>query len=153
MKQLALFTAVLLLVSCEKKDDLGPYVEQIKPLEKYHQTLLQYKEYLASDETVEKAHDLKKVFENYRADLEKIPKPEDKKVGSQHNAILRVLDQKILRRLADPEDHTIPGQFILDGRNRIKDIEDFITKSYYGNLEKLWRDAGKSEPFPLKWPE
>jgi hypothetical protein len=154
MKKLALFTLVLLLLAgCEKKDELGPYVEQIKPLEKYHQTFMQYRKYLASEETEEKAYDLRKVVENYKADLKKIPRPKDKKVGSQHNAILRVLDQRILRRLSDPQDNTIPGQFILDGRNRIRDIEEFITTSYYANLEKLWRDAGKTEPFPLKWPE
>ena len=152
MKKLALFTLVLLLAGCEKKDELGPYVEQIKPLEKYHQTFMQYRKYLASAETEKKASDLRKVIENYRADLEKIPIPNDKKVGSLHNAIKRKLDEA-LRKLSDPEDSTIPGQYILDARKRINDIEASITTSYYANLEKLWRDAGKTEPFPLKWPE
>ena len=153
MKKLALFTLVLLLAGCgPKKDELGPYVEQIKPLEKYHQTFVQYRKYLASGETEKKAFDLRKVIEDYRADLEKIPVPNDKKVGSLHNSIKRKLDDA-LRKLSDPEDSTIPGQFILDARKRINDIEASIKGSYYPNLEKIWRDSNKTEPFPLKWPE
>ena len=153
MKKLALLIAVVLLAGCgAKQDRLTPYLQSIKPLEKYHKTMMQYREYLQAEETQEKAYDLKQVLENYKADLEKMGEIGDKKVESQHNFLIRKLDGA-LRRLGDPEDNTIPGQFILDARKRITDIEEAIKEHYYPTLEGLWEDAGKTEPFPLKWPE
>ena len=51
-----------------------------------------------------------------------------------------------MRKLVEPDFPT----FVPNAQKSISVVEEeFVT--VYANLKKIWEDAGKTEPFPLKW--
>ena len=51
-----------------------------------------------------------------------------------------------MRKLVQPD---FPP-FVPNAQKSISVVEDEFTKVYL-NLDKFWKDAGKIEPFPIKW--
>ena len=134
---------------CGKPPDrLTPYVEKVKPLEKYHKKLIQYRKYLKTEGMARQAHDISKVFEDYRSDLEAIGPTEDKYIRAAHNNVKRALT-RALTKLVQPDFPT----FIPSANKQIDLIERKVKVDYLDALRKRWERAGKTEPFPLAWPE
>ena len=132
----------------EPPDQLGPYVEKVKPLEKYHKKLLQYRKYLNTPGMSRQAHDIRKLFEDYRADLEAIGPTDDKYIRAAHNNVKRALT-RALTKLVEPDFPT----FIPSANKQIDLIETKVKRDYLDALETRWKVAGKADPFPLAWPE
>ena len=149
MRKLIILTVLCWVWGCgERPDEITPYVEKVKPLEKYHKTLVQYRKYLNTEGMSSQARDLRQVIENYKKDLETIGPPDDKFIRAAHNNIVRALAGS-LTKLVQPSFPT----FIPSANKQINRIEKAVKVNYYDPLAKEWEKARKAEPFPLKWPE
>jgi hypothetical protein len=137
-----------LLSGCgERPDELTPYVAAVEPLQKYHETLVQYGKYLKTEGMTNMAKDIRQVIEKYKIDLEALPVPKDKKLKAAHNSLIRTLESS-LTKLVQPDFPT----FVPSANKQIARIEKRVTNSYNGELQKQWERADKTDPFPLAWP-
>ncbi|NKB70884.1 MAG: hypothetical protein GKR89_27755 [Candidatus Latescibacteria bacterium] len=136
------------LVACgEAPDELGPYVNKVKDFQSYHKIFAQYQEYLQTDGMANKTNDLREQIENYKKDLETVPEIDSKHIRSAHNALIRTLDGTLIK-LVQPDFPT----YVPSARKQLKLIREKVT-IYNNNLKKLWVEAGKTESFPLAFPE
>jgi len=145
-KSLILFAPVSGLVSCGggKKDELTPYIQTLQDLDRYSQQLMRYQVYLKTECMTSQAHDVKEVMQTLLDELEKI-ELEDKYVRALNNKMKRTL-KAAMRKLVEPDFPT----FVPNAQKSIAVVEEeFIT--VYSNLQRMWEEAGKTEPFPLKW--
>ena len=144
-KNLILFALVSGLWACgEKKDELTPYIQTLQGLETHSQQLMRYQVYLTTEGMTSQAHDVEQVMQTLLDELEKV-ELEDKRLRALHNAMKRAL-KAAMRKLVEPDFPT----FVPNAQKSIGRVEDEFTK-IYGNLEIMWKRAGKTEPFPLKW--
>ena len=145
-KNLILFALVSGLLACGsgKKDELTPYIQTLQGLDNYSQQLMSYQVYLTTEGMTSQAHDVKEVMQTLLDELEKV-ELEDKRLRALHNAMKRAL-KAAMRKLVEPDFPT----FVPNAQKSISVVEDEFTK-IYGNLERMWQKAGKTEPFPLKW--
>ena len=145
-KNLILFVLVSGLLACGsgKKDELTPYIQTLQGLDNYSQQLMSYQVYLTTEGMTSQAHDVKEVMQTLLDELEKV-ELEDKRLRALHNAMKRAL-KAAMRKLVEPDFPT----FVPNAQKSISVVEDEFTK-IYGNLERMWQKAGKTEPFPLKW--
>ena len=144
-KNLILFALVSGLLACgSKKDELTPYIQTLQGLGNYSQQLMRYQVYLTTEGMTSQAHDVKEVMQTLLDELEKI-ELEDKYLRALNNKKKRAL-KAAMRKLVEPDFPT----FVPNAQKSIAVVEEeFIT--VYANLKKIWEDAGKTEPFPLKW--
>ena len=144
-KNLILFALVSGLLACgSKKDELTPYIQTLQGLGNYSQQLMRYQVYLTTEGMTSQAHDVKEVMQTLLDELEKI-ELEDKYLRALNNKKKRAL-KAAMRKLVEPDFPT----FVPNAQKSISVVEDeFVT--VYANLKKIWEDAGKTEPFPLKW--
>jgi len=148
MKKMGILLIVCWTWGCaEKPDELTPYIQKVKPLEKYQETLVQYDKYLHTEGMTSMAKDIGQVIENYQKDLEAVGIPKDKYLKAAHNNLMRKL-KRALTKLVEPDFPT----FVPSAQKQIKVIENAVVKNYNAPLKKEWEDAEKAEPFPLKWP-
>ena len=149
MKKLGILLLVCFMWGCpEKPDELAPYIQKVKPLEKYQDKLAQYGKYLHTEGMTGMAKDIGQVILDYQNALEAVGIPEDKYLKAAHNNLMRAL-KRATKKLVQPDFPT----FVPSAQKQIKVIENAVKQNYNGPLRKLWEDAGKSEPFPLQWPE
>ena len=144
----ALFVCSLIWSCGERPDELTPYVEKVKPLEKYHTKLKQYRTYLKTEGMTSMAKDIRQVIEAYKADLAAVGIPKDKYMRAAHNNMVRALDRS-LTQLVQPDFPT----FVPSATKQISRIEKAVVRNYYYPLSREWEKAGKTEPFPLAWGE
>ena len=144
-KNLILFALVSGLLACgSKKDELTPYIQTLQGLDNYSQQLMRYQVYLTTEGMTSQAHDVKEVMQTLLDELEKI-ELEDKYLRALNNKKKRAL-KAAMRKLVEPDFPT----FVPNAQKSIAVVEEeFIT--VYANLKKIWEDAGKTDPFPLKW--
>lgn len=148
MKRLGILMLLCWVWGCgERADKLTPYVEQLKPLQKYSETFVHYQKYLKTEGMTNMANDIEQIMQNYKKDLEALDSPDDKRLRALHNGMVRTLDSA-MRRLVEPDFPT----FVPNAQKAIKVVNEGGVK-VINNLKKLWEDAGKTEPFPLKWGE
>ena len=131
----------------EEIDELTPYVTSVEPLQKYHKTLVQYRKYLKTEGMANMAKDIREVIENYKAALEAINLPKDKKIRAAHNSLVRTLESSLVK-LVQPDFPT----FVPSAMKQINRIEKRVISGYNGQLQKQWERADKTDPFPLLWP-
>ena len=149
MKKLGILMLVCWIGGClEKPDEITPYLQKVKPLEKYHKKLVQYRVYLQTEGMTTMANDLRQVIEDYKKDMETVGVPEDKYLRAAHNNVMRSLDTALIK-LVQPDFPT----YVPSARKQIDRISVKIRKHYLDPLEEEWEKAGKTDPFPLKWPE
>ena len=128
----------------ERKDELTPYIQTLQGLESHSQQLMRYQVYLTTEGMTSQAHDVKKVMQSLLDELEKI-EIEDKYLRALNNKKKRAL-QAAMRKLVEPDFPT----FVPNAQKSIAVVEEEFVTSYV-NLQKMWEEAGKTEPFPLKW--
>ena len=147
MERIGLFVILLGIWGCgEKPDELGPYVSKLKGLQHYNATLAQYSEYLRTEGMTDKARDLAEVLRAYEADLRALGTPKEKRLRAIHNDMLRAFGDA-QRRLVEPDFPT----FVPNAQRAVSVLMEKLQVAMR-NLERLWKRAGKPEPFPLKWP-
>ncbi len=144
-KNLILFALVSGLLACgSKKDELTPYIQTLQGLNNHSQQLMRYQVYLTTEGMTSQAHDVNQVMQTLLDELEKI-ELEDKYLRALNNKKKRAL-KAAMRKLVEPDFPT----FVPNAQKSISVVEEeFVT--VYANLKKIWEDAGKTEPFPLKW--
>ncbi len=144
---LTLAVAAVAVGGCaEPPDELTPYVIQLGPLQKYNEQLSRYQVYLGNPGLERQARDVREVIQAYREELDKVGSPDDKFIKATHNALARALDRG-LKQIVEPDFPT----FTVSASKQIRTIRRSV-EDHFENLEKLWTKAGKTEPFPLKWP-
>ena len=127
-----------------KKDELTPYIKTLQDLNVHTEKLIRYQQYLKTEGMTNKAHDVEVVMQTLLAELEKI-ELEDKRLRALHNTGKRGL-KAAMRKLVQPDFPT----FVPNAQKSIAVVQDEFEK-VYKNLEKMWSDSGKTEPFPLSW--
>jgi len=127
-----------------KKDELTPYIKTLQDLNLHTEKLIRYQQYLKTEGMTNKAHDVEEVMQTLLAELEKI-ELEDKRLRALHNTGKRGL-KAAMRKLVQPDFPT----FVPNAQKSIAVVQDEFEK-VYKNLEKIWNDSGKTEPFPLSW--
>ena len=145
-RNLILFALVSGLLACGsgKKDELTPYIQTLQDLDSHSRQLMRYQVYLTTEGMTSQAHDVNQVMQTLLDELEKI-ELEDKYLRALNNKMKRAL-KAAMRKLVEPDFPT----FVPNAQKSISVVEDeFVT--VYANLKKIWEDAGKTEPFPLKW--
>jgi len=147
MKRLGILMLACWVWGCgEKQDELTPYVTKLKGLQHYNETLAQYKIYLRTEGMTNKANDVGQVMQNYKADLEAMDKPEDKRILALHNAMIRTIDEA-MRKLVEPAFPT----FVPNAQKAVALVGEGAVKMQ-NNLTIWWEEAGKTEPQPFIWP-
>ena len=126
-----------------KKDELTPYIKTLQDLNVHTEKLIRYQQYLKTEGMTNKAHDIEEVMQTLLAELEKV-ELEDKRLRALHNTGKRGL-KAAMRKLVQPDFPT----FVPNAQKSIAVVQDEFEKVYF-NLEKLWEDSGKTEPFPLR---
>ena len=127
-----------------KKDELTPYIKTLQDLNVHTEKLIRYQQYLKTEGMTNKAHDIEEVMQTLLAELEKV-ELEDKRLRALHNTGKRGL-KAAMRKLVQPDFPT----FVPNAQKSIAVVQDEFEK-VYSNLEKMWKDSGKTEPFPLHW--
>ncbi len=127
-----------------KKDELTPYIKTLQDLNEHTEKLIRYQQYLKTEGMTNKAHDIEEVMQTLLAELEKV-ELEDKRLRALHNTGKRGL-KAAMRKLVQPDFPT----FVPNAQKSIAVVQDEFEK-VYSNLEKMWKDSGKTEPFPLNW--
>ena len=146
MKQLAILLVAGGLLACGggKNEELVPYIETLQRLEIHSKKLVRYETYLQTAGMTNKAHDIKEVMQTLRDELEKI-ELDDKRLRSLNNSMKRGLDAA-MRKLVEPD---FPP-FVPNAQKSVRLIHDKFA-NVYGELDKIWKKAGKTEPFPMTW--
>ena len=150
------FTFVIVaagMFSCggEKPDELGPYVQKLVELDgKYVDKIVEYQGYLSTPGMDQKAADIQQVMKDLHDELAAYPEIENKKISAMNNKLKRTIGDAdnagARRKLVEPDVPT----FVPNARSAIKMVlEEFIV--VHNNMEKMWVDGGRTEPFPLKW--
>ena len=138
---------VLLISGCgERRDEITPYVEKFKTLDEYHETLMRYENYLSNPGLERQARDIRDVLQRYGDALEAFGSTKNKFINAGHNTVKRAV-RRSLTQLVDPDFPT----FTVSAQKQVKGIKQALHEHYI-NLEKQWEKAGKTDPFPLKWP-
>jgi len=143
----------LLLLSCtlwacggEKKDELGPYAAKLVELDgRYVAKLTEYQGYLSTQGMADKAGDVKQVVQQFHDELAAYPEINNKKVKALHNELQRTL-KGAMRKLVEPDFPT----FVPNAQRAINIVLDELVV-IHTNLDKLWKDAERTDAFPLKW--
>lgn len=144
---LTLITAVAVIGGCaEPPDELTPYVAQLEQIKDFNEQLSRYQVYLANPGLERQVRDVRDVIQAYRETLDKIGSPDDKFIKATHNALGRALDRG-LKQIVEPDFPT----FTVSASKQIRTIRRSV-EEHFDNLNKLWVKAGKTEPFPHKWP-
>ncbi len=129
----------------EQVDELGPYVEQLRQMDKYNKKLVEYRFHLKSDQA-SKAAGLRETIKSYLADMEAFGHTKDKFIKAGHNALKRAL-QSSLTKLVEPDFPT----FTISGLRQIDLIEEGYTV-HVENLDKLWAEEDRTGETGLAWP-
>lgn len=146
-RAIALVAAATVWACGERADELTPYVEQLKQMDGYNETLQQYGEYLKNPALERQAKDVREVIQKYSDDMEAFADAKNKKIRAGHNSVKRALT-RALKKIVEPDFPT----FTVSAKKQISIIEEAVS-NHFRSLEKEWTAAGKTEPFPLKWPE
>ena len=147
MKRLGILMLACWVWGCgEKPDELTPYVAKLKGLQHYNETLAQYKTYLRTEGMTNKANDIAQVLQSYKADLEAIGRPEEKRILALHNSMIRTIDEA-LRKLVEPDFPT----FVPNAQKAVAFTGEGVEKMQ-NNLGRWWKEAGNTEPLPFSWP-
>ena len=143
-----LAVASILLLSCsEPPDELTPYVARYENMQPINSKLERYQAYLKSPALERQARDIREVIQAYHDSLEKFGKTKSKFIKASHNNVKRAV-ARALTQLVQPDFPT----FTVSAQKQISLIKERVS-DHYDNLEKMWREAEKGEPFPLKWPD
>ena len=147
-KAMSLALASVLLWSCtEPPDELTPYVARYENMQSTNSKLERYQGYLKSPALERQARDIREVIQAYHDSLENFGKTKNKFIKASHNNVKRAV-ARALTQLVQPDFPT----FTVSAQKQISLIKERVM-DHYDNLDKMWRDADKTEPFPLKWPE
>jgi len=146
LKNIAILVVASGLLACGegRKDELTPYIKTLQDLEIHSKKLIRYQTYLTTEGMTNKAHDVKEVMQTLRDELEKV-ELKNKRLRALHNTMKRALDAA-MRKLVEPDFPT----FVPNAQKSIALVEAQFT-TVYGVLDKMWTDAGKTEPFPMQW--
>ena len=144
---LSLAVAVAFVAGCtEPPDELTPYVTQLGQMQKYNETLSRYQVYLSNPGLERQARDVREILQAYRDDMETFGKTKDKHIRATHNNVKRALDRG-LKQIVEPDFPT----FTVSASKQIRNIREKVEGNFV-NVQKMWEEAGKTEPFPLAWP-
>jgi len=144
---LSLIVAVGFVSGCaEPPDELTPYVTKFEGMQKYNEKLSRYQVYLSNPGLERQARDVRQILQAYHDDMDKLDSTNDKFITATHNLIKRALARG-LKKIVEPDFPTFTVSASKQIRNIRAEVED-----HYANLERLWTEAGKTDPFPLKWP-
>ncbi len=145
MRALAFLALACSVLACGGgKDDLTPYVAKQVELSHYVKTLQQYKVYLRTEGMTNKANDTEQIIVGLIDELKAYPEIDNKHVRALHNKLKRTLEGS-LRKMVEPDFPTF-----VPNAQRVIDIVEERMQITYAQLEKLWKQAEKTEPFPLK---
>ena len=148
MRRVSALVLAAALWSCgEARDELTPYLAELKEMDQYNETLSRYAGYLKNPALERQARDIREVMAKYQADMETFGKTKDKYIKSGHNLIKRALARG-QKQIVEPDFPT----FTISAQKQIALIKETV-QTHHSTLTKLWEEAGKTEPFPLKWPE
>jgi len=148
MMRLGILMLACLVWGCgEREDELGPYIEKLKGMQKYNETLLSFKEYLKTEGMTDKAKGLSQLLKDYQVAVTALGAPKDKHIRALHNEMARALKEGI-RKAGEPDSPT----FVPSAQKSVRYVEEEIV-TVYNNFERLWKKEGKTGPFPLKWPQ
>ena len=138
----------LLIAACAgRPDELTPYVEKFASLNHYHETLIRYDKYLRNPALERQARDIREVLQKYSDELETFGATKDKFIRAGHNNVKRSVTRS-LTQLVEPDFPT----FTVSAKKQVASVKEAVLEQYE-NLAKQWEKAGKTEPFPLTWPE
>lgn len=140
---LCLVCAVAVWHCGEDVDELGPYVQKMKVVEKFDADLSKYQELLKSEDTLDEAKTIREVFVGLDEAIKAIPTPEDKTLKALHNALKRESEEG-LTKLKDPDSIT----FVVNARKRSQILHESIVKAV-NNLKREWEKEGRTDPFPI----
>jgi hypothetical protein len=148
---LAIIAAGMFACGGEKPDELGPYVQKLAELDgKYVDKIVEYQGYLSTPGMDQKAADIQQVMKGLHDELAAYPEIENKKISAMNNKLKRTIGDAdnagARRKLVEPDVPT----FVPNAQSAIKMVIEELTV-VHNNMEKLWVDEGKTEPFPLKW--
>ncbi len=146
-KGIVLILAATMWSCGERVDELAPYVQQLQQMDHYNETLQQYGEYLKSPDLERQAKDIRETIQKYSDEMETFGQTKDKAIKAGHNSVKRALIHA-LKKLVEPDFPT----FTVSAQKQVREIEWSVT-NHFTALEKAWKSAGRTEPFPLKWPE
>ena len=146
LNNIAILLVVTGVLACgeAKKDELSPYIQKIQNLEAHSKKLPTYKSYLKTPGMENKADAVKETYQALLDELQKI-ELENKKIRSAHNALVRGLTEA-KRKIGETSSPT----FVVTAGRSMKYADDTFDK-FYNTLQRLWKDSGKTEAFPLKW--
>ncbi len=147
MKALSFMLLAIGVLACggEKKDELGPYIQKLNEVDaQYVKKLFAYRDYLKTPE-FSKAGDIEQVMQQFHDELANYPEIDDKKIKAMNNELQRTIKGS-MRKLVEPDFPT----FVPNAQSAIRMVlEELVV--VHNNMEKLWGESGKTEPFPLKW--
>ena len=144
---LSLAVATALIAGCaEPPDELTPYVTQLEHMQKYNEQLARYQVYLGNPGLERQARDVREIIQAYKNDMDEFGATKDKFIKAGHNSVKRALERG-LKQIVEPDFPT----FTISASKQIRTIRKQV-ELHFENLSKLWTEAGKTEPFPLKWP-
>ena len=147
-KAMSLAVGSILLLSCsEPPDELTPYVARYENMQPINSKLERYQTYLKSPALERQARDIREVIQAYHDSLENFGKTKSKFIKASHNNVKRAV-ARALTQLVQPDFPT----FTVSAQKQISLIKERVI-DHYDNLEKMWREADNTSPFPLKWPE
>ena len=147
-KAILLAVASTLLWSCSgPPDELTPYVARYENMQPFNSKLERYQGYLKSPALERQARDIRDVIQAYHDSLEGFGKTKSKFIKASHNNVKRAV-ARALTQLVQPDFPT----FTISAQKQISLIKERVI-DHYDNLDKMWSEAGNTEPFPLKWPE
>ena len=138
----------LTVVACGgRPDELTPYVEKYGTLNEHHETLIRYGHYLGNPALERQARDIRDAFQKYKDELETFGQTKNKFIKAGHNSVKRAV-ARALTQLVEPDFPT----FTVSAKKQVAVVKEAV-QVHYANLRKEWDKAGKTEPFPLEWPE
>mgnify|MGYP001174743705 CR=1 FL=1 len=141
----ALLALAVLGQGCERPDELGPYVKQLKEVDKFNAELVKYR-YLIKSDQADKAATLAQTIEEYLAQLETFGHTRDKVIMAGHNALKRKLGTS-LKKIVEPDFPT----FTISALKQIEIIEEGY-KFHIRALQKRWDEEPRNGTFDLAWP-
>ncbi len=144
----AIAIAVIITWGCgEPLDELTPYVSRYQNFQGLNEKLERYHGYLKSPALERQARDIRVVIQAYSDSFENVELGKDKFIRASHNNVKRAL-ARALTQLVEPDFPT----FTISAQKQVNLIKDKVNE-HFGNLDKLWKESGKTDPFPLNWPK